>query len=97
MCKQGSWMVAVVAVGKFAAVYAISQIQAQSPENKLIQLLGNCLKVVISCVDRFVRFLGHLAYIETAIYGTHVIPISALRHCLFSSGFQWQSHPPWLA
>ena len=32
---------------------------------------GNCLKVVISCVERFVKFLGHLAYIETAIYGTN--------------------------
>jgi hypothetical protein len=67
----GSCMTAIVQTGKFAAVYAISQIQAQSPENKLIQLLGNCLKCVISCVDRFVRFLGHLAYIETAIYGSN--------------------------
>ena len=41
----GSFIVAVVAVAKFVAVYLIQQIQAQSPENKLIQILGNCLKV----------------------------------------------------
>ena len=35
-----------------------------------IQFLGNCLKIVIGCLERFIRFLGHLAYIETAIYGT---------------------------
>ena len=67
----GSWLVAVVMTGKFVAIYIITQIQAQSPENKLIKILGNCLKVVVGCVDRFVRFLGHLAYIETAIYGSN--------------------------
>ena len=56
---------------KYVAVYTITQIQAQSPENKVIQFLGNCLKVVIGCVERFIRFLGHIAYIETAIYGTN--------------------------
>ena len=54
---------------KFFVIYTINQIQAQSPENKMIQFLGNCLKVIISCLERFIRFLGHLAYIETAIYG----------------------------
>lgn len=61
----------VVSQIKFFVVYAITQIQAQSPENKLIQILGNCLKVFIGCLERFIRFLGHLAYIETAIYGTN--------------------------
>ena len=67
----GSFIVAVVTCVKFALVYAINQVQAQSPENKLIKVLGNVLKVCISCVERFVRFVGHLAYIETAIYGNN--------------------------
>eukprot|EP01052_Picozoa_sp_SAG31_P005039 SAG31_NODE_216_length_20053_cov_9.223815_8_plen_299_part_00 len=54
---------------KYACIYAINQVQAQSPENKLIQFLGNCLKVLVSCIERFIRFLGHVAYIETAVYG----------------------------
>jgi hypothetical protein len=67
----GSFITAVVITVKYVAVYTITQIQAQSPENKVIQFLGNCLKVVISCLERFIRFLGHIAYIETAIYGTN--------------------------
>jgi hypothetical protein len=67
----GSFITAVVITVKYVAVYTITQIQAQSPENKVIQFLGNCLKVVIGCVERFIRFLGHIAYIETAIYGTN--------------------------
>lgn len=67
----GSFITAVVICVKYIAVYTITQIQAQSPENKLIQFLGNCLKVVIGCMERFIRFLGHIAYIETAIYGTN--------------------------
>ena len=67
----GSFIIAVVICVKFALVYAINQVQAQSPENKVIKVLGNVLKVVVSCVERFVRFVGHLAYIETAIYGNN--------------------------
>jgi len=67
----GSLIISIVITLKFIAVYMITQVQNQSPENKLIQILGNCLKVVVNCVDRFIRFLGQLAYIETAIYGTH--------------------------
>ena len=67
----GSFIVAVVICVKFALVYAINQVQAQSPENKVVKILGNVLKVCISCVERFVRFVGHLAYIETAIYGNN--------------------------
>jgi len=48
----------------------INQVQAQSPENKMIQFLGNCLKVAIGCLERFIKFLGNMAYIQTAIYGT---------------------------
>ena len=47
----------------------INQVQAQSPENKMIQFLGNCLKVAIGCLERFIKFLGNMAYIQTAIYG----------------------------
>jgi hypothetical protein len=25
----------------------------------------------MGCIERFVRFLGHLVYVETAIYGTN--------------------------
>lgn len=64
-----AFIVAAVKMIKYACIYAINQIQAQSPENKLIQFLGNCLKVLVSCIERFIRFLGHVAYIETAVYG----------------------------
>ena len=67
----GSFIIAVVICVKFALVYAINQVQAQSPDNKVIKILGNVLKVCVSCVERFIRFVGHLAYIETAIYGNN--------------------------
>ena len=67
----GSFIIAAVMTAKFVAVYVITQIQNQSPENKMIQILGSCLKVVVGCIERFIRFLGQLAYIETAIYGTN--------------------------
>ncbi len=67
----GSFIIAVVICVKFALVYAINQVQAQSPDNKVIKVFGNVLKVCVSCVERFVRFVGHLAYIETAIYGNN--------------------------
>lgn len=66
----GSFIVAAVMTFKFIAVYMITQVQAQSPENKVVKFLGNILKAVVGCLERFIRFLGHLAYIETAIYGT---------------------------
>ena len=34
----------------------------------MIQFLGNCLKVVIGCMERFIRFLGHIAYIVSMIF-----------------------------
>lgn len=67
----GSFIISVVICVKFALVYMINQVQAQSPENKLIKVLGNVLKACVACVERFVRFVGHLAYIETAIYGNN--------------------------
>ena len=67
----GSFIIAVVICVKFVLVYMINQVQAQSPDNKMIKILGNVLKVCVSCVERFVRFVGHLAYIETAIYGNN--------------------------
>lgn len=65
----GALLIAVVAVMKWIAVYCIQQVMAQSPENKVIQLLGACLICVVNCVERLIRFLGKLAYIEIAIYG----------------------------
>eukprot|EP01048_Picozoa_sp_COSAG05_P034383 COSAG05_NODE_14343_length_399_cov_1.376667_1_plen_133_part_11 len=41
----------------------------QSPENKLILMLGHCLIFCVGCIEKFVRFLGKLAFIECAIYG----------------------------
>ena len=67
----GSFIVAVVIFVKFVLIYMVNQMQAQAPENKMIQLLGKCLKLLIMCVEKFIRFMGHLAYIETAIYGTN--------------------------
>ena len=67
----GSLIIAVVICVKFVLVYMISQVQAQSPDNKVIKVLGNVLKICVSCVERFIRFVGHLAYIETAIYGNN--------------------------
>ena len=67
----GSFVVAVVIIVKFWLIYLINQIQAQSPENKMIKILGTVLKVLVACVERFIRFVGHLVYIETAIYGTN--------------------------
>jgi len=65
----GSLLISVVVVAKWIATYFINQVMAQSPENKVIQMLGHCLICVVSCIEKFVRFLGRLAYIECAIYG----------------------------
>lgn len=51
------------------ALYAVNQLQAQATENKIVQFLLRALKYVILCVEKFVRFMGHLAYIEVAIWG----------------------------
>jgi choline transporter-like protein 2/4/5 len=67
----GSLLIAVVAVFKWVATYFINQVMAQSPENKVIQVLGKCLICVVHCIEKFVRFLGKLAYIEVAIYGVN--------------------------
>ena len=64
----GSFVISVVTIIKYIAIYMVSQVMQQSPENKLIQWLGRCLIAAIHCVDKFVRFLGSLAYIEVAIY-----------------------------
>ena len=55
----------------------INQVQAQSPENKMIQFLGNCLKVAIGCLERFIKFLGNMAYIQTAIYVSAAAPFAS--------------------
>lgn len=65
----GSFVIAVVICVKFAAVYAINQLQAQATENKAVQYALKALKVIILCIEKFVRFMGHLAYIEVAIWG----------------------------
>ena len=65
----GSLVIAVVLVAKWIATYIIKQVMAQSPENKIIQILGHCLICIVSCIEKFVRFLGKLAFIECAIYG----------------------------
>jgi hypothetical protein len=67
----GSLLIAVVAVMKWIATYCIQQVMAQSPENKVVQLLGACLICVVNCVEKLIRFLGKLAYIECAIYGVN--------------------------
>ena len=56
-------------IGKWVATYFINQVMAQSPENKVIKFLGAFLLCVVHCIEKFVRFLGKLAYIEVAIYG----------------------------
>ena len=56
---------------KWIATYCIQQVMAQSPENKVVQLLGACLVCVVNCVEKLIRFLGKLAYIECAIYGVN--------------------------
>lgn len=67
----GALLIAVVTVGKWVATYFINMVMQQSPENKVIQVLGKCLLCVVSCIEKFVRFLGKLAYIEVAIYGVN--------------------------
>ena len=67
----GALLIAVVMVLKWIATYCIQQVMAQSPENKVVQLLGACLICVVNCVEKLIRFLGKLAYIECAIYGVN--------------------------
>jgi hypothetical protein len=67
----GSLLIAVVVVMKWIATYVIKQVVAQSPENKVVQLLGAALVCVVNCVEKLIRFLGKLAYIECAIYGVN--------------------------
>eukprot|EP01043_Picozoa_sp_COSAG02_P026289 COSAG02_NODE_1510_length_12225_cov_3.918770_5_plen_314_part_00 len=65
----GSFVITLVIFIKFVALYAVNQLQAQATENKVVQFLLKGLKYVILCVERFIRFMGHLAYIEVAIWG----------------------------
>lgn len=65
----GSFVISVVICIKFAALYIVNQLQAQATENKAVQFALKVLKVVILCVEKFIRFMGHLAYIEVAIWG----------------------------
>ena len=65
----GGALITIVVVGKWIATYVIQQVMAQSPENKVIQLLGHCLICLVNCVEKLIRFLGKIAYIELAIYG----------------------------
>ena len=67
----GALLISVVVVVKWVATYFINQVMQQSPENKVIQVLGHCLICLISCIEKFIRFLGKLAYIECAIYGVN--------------------------
>ena len=67
----GSLLIAAVMVMKWVATYSIQQVMAQSPENKVVQLLGACLICIVNCVEKLIRFLGKLAYIECAIYGVN--------------------------
>lgn len=65
----GSFVIAVVICIKFVALYAVNQLQAQASENKAVQFALKALKYIILCVEKFIRFMGHLAYIEVAIWG----------------------------
>eukprot|EP01048_Picozoa_sp_COSAG05_P014679 COSAG05_NODE_1683_length_4285_cov_2.403727_3_plen_844_part_00 len=65
----GALLIATVTVLKMVATYFINQIMSQSPENKIIMFFGHCLIFCVSCIEKFVRFLGKLAFIECAIYG----------------------------
>ena len=58
----GAFITAVVITIKYVLTYMISQIQAQSPENKIIKIGGEILKIAIACLERFIRFVGHIAY-----------------------------------
>jgi hypothetical protein len=65
----GSFVIAVVICVKFAALYVVNQLQAQATENKAVQFALKALKWCILCVEKFIRFMGHLAFIEVAIWG----------------------------
>ena len=67
----GALLIAIVVVIKWIATYCIKQVMAQSPENKVVQMLGAALVCVVNCVEKLIRFLGKLAYIECAIYGVN--------------------------
>jgi choline transporter-like protein 2/4/5 len=60
----GSFVIAVVICVKFFLIYMINQLQAQASENKMVQFLLKALKVCILCVEKFVRFMGHLACVH---------------------------------
>ena len=65
----GGFIITMVAVIKMVLVYMIKQVMAQSPENAVVKLMGHLLMCVVHCVEKFIQFIGHLAYIEVAIYG----------------------------
>lgn len=65
----GGALITVVVVFKWIATYMIQQVMAQSPENKIIKFLGHALICVVNCIEKLIRFLGKIAYIECAIYG----------------------------
>ena len=74
----GSFVISVVICIKFAALYVVNQLQAQATENKAVQFALKVLKVVILCVEKFIRFMGHLACIEVRI-----------QECASDRGFSW--------
>ena len=65
----GSLLITAVVILKWAATYVVDQVMAQSPENKVIKAMGVCLLLCVNCIEKFIRYLGQLAYIEVAIYG----------------------------
>ena len=70
----GSFLIAAVIWAKYILLYLIQQAQAQSPENKLVKILAGVLKCLVACVEKFVKFLGCLAFIQTSIYGSSFCP-----------------------
>jgi hypothetical protein len=67
----GGLLITIVVVLKWVATYCIQQVMAQSPENKIVKFLGTCLICMVNCVEKLIRFLGKLAFIEVSIYGVN--------------------------
>lgn len=66
----GAFVITVVICVKHVLLYLLQQAQSQA-HSKIVKMIIRCLQCLVTCVAEFIKFVGHLVYVETSIYGTN--------------------------
>ena len=66
----GSLVIAIIQFIEFILVFIQHRLQAYSDKLKLVKWILRALTCVVFCVERFLRYVNRVVYIEMAIYGT---------------------------